>query len=113
MHEMSLCEGVVRLIEEASRREGFTRVKTVWLEIGQLASVEPEALRFGFDVVTRGGVAEGARLEIIATAGSAWCMRCSGAIEIEGPLDPCPRCGSGQIQVTGGTEMKVKELEVE
>jgi hydrogenase nickel incorporation protein HypA/HybF len=27
--------------------------------------------------------------------------------------DACPRCGSFQLQVTGGTELRVKELEVE
>jgi hydrogenase nickel incorporation protein HypA/HybF len=25
----------------------------------------------------------------------------------------CPRCGAYQVQVTGGTQMRVKELEVE
>jgi hydrogenase nickel incorporation protein HypA/HybF len=27
--------------------------------------------------------------------------------------DACPRCGSFQLQVTGGSEMRVKELAVE
>jgi hydrogenase nickel incorporation protein HypA/HybF len=29
------------------------------------------------------------------------------------PYDPCPRCGGFQVQATGGTEMRVKELEIE
>jgi hydrogenase nickel insertion protein HypA len=73
MHELSLCEGILQVIEEQHRNEAFTRVRTLWLEIGALAGVEPDALRFGFDVVTRGSVAEGARLEIIEHPGQAWC----------------------------------------
>ena len=42
----------------------------VWLEIGVLSHVAPEALRFCFDAVTRGGLAEGAQLEIVATPGA-------------------------------------------
>ena len=57
MHEMSLAEGVLQIIEETARREGARRVKQVVLEIGRLSSVEASALAFCFDVVTRGSVA--------------------------------------------------------
>ena len=42
MHEMSLAEGVLQLVEDTAQREGAQRVKLVVLEIGQLSSVEPE-----------------------------------------------------------------------
>jgi hydrogenase nickel incorporation protein HypA/HybF len=110
---MSLAEGVLQVIEDAALKQGFSRVRTVWLEIGQLAAVEVEAMRFCFDAVTRGSLAEGSRLEIVATPGSAWCMKCSGSVTVEALYDPCPQCGSHQLQVTGGSEMRVKELEVD
>ena len=113
MHEMALAEGVLQIVQDAARREGAHRVRAVWLEIGRLSSVEPEAMRFCFAAVTRESVAEGARLEIVETPGTAWCMRCSAAAAIEAVGDACPRCGSYQLQLTGGTEMRVKELEVD
>lgn len=113
MHEMSLSQGVVDVIEAAARREGFTRVRTVWLEVGRLAAVDPEAMRFCFDVVTRGTCVEGAALEIVATPGQAWCLMCSESVVIDEPLGACPRCGGHQVQVTGGSELRVKELEVD
>ncbi len=113
MHEMSLAEGVLQLIEDAAQREGFTRVTGVWLEIGQLAAVEPEALRFCFDAVTRSSVAEGAKLEIVDLHGQGWCLKCCVTVPMSESLGACPQCGSHQVQVTGGTEMRVKELEVE
>ena len=51
MHEMSLTESVVEILCEEGRRQGFARVKTVWLEIGTLSGVEPGAMEFCFDVV--------------------------------------------------------------
>jgi hydrogenase nickel insertion protein HypA len=68
---MSLAEGVLQLIEDAARQQAFAKVQTVWLEIGQLSGVEPEAMAFCFDAVTRGSIAQGARLEIIRLAHGA------------------------------------------
>lgn len=113
MHEMSLCEGVLQALQDNAKTQGYQRVKTVWLEIGALSGVEVEAMRFSFDVVTRGSLAEHARLEIIDVPGEAWCMQCSKTVPAKQRFDACPDCGSYQLQVTGGEEMKIKELEVE
>jgi hydrogenase nickel incorporation protein HypA/HybF len=113
MHEMSIAESVLQIIEDKARTDGYIRVKTVWLEIGDLAGVEKESLRFCFDAVTRDSIAEDARLEIIETAGRGWCMDCARNVAVTARYEPCPFCGSFQIEVTGGEEMRLKELEVE
>ena len=112
MHEMSLAEGVLGVVADAARANHPCTVRTVRLQIGALAAVELEALRFAFEVVKRGSVADGARLDIVEVPGSAWCMQCSRSVAIAGRTDPCPECGSWQLQVTGGSEMRVMELEL-
>lgn len=112
MHEMSLAEGVLQLIEDASRRQEFAKVTAVWLEIGQLSGVEIEAMKFCFDAVMRDSIAAGARLEIIALPGTGWCLACAMSVPMTEVFGECPRCGGYQMQVTGGNEMRVKELEV-
>jgi hydrogenase nickel incorporation protein HypA/HybF len=113
MHEMSLAEGVLQIIEDAAKEQNFSRVKTVWLEIGLLAGVEVEAMRFCFDAVARDTIAQDAVLEIIQPPGQAWCMQCSSAVQVQALYDACPKCGGYQLQVTGGNDMRVKELDVE
>ena len=113
MHEMALCEGVLQILVANAKAQGYQQVKRVWLEIGGLSGVEPEAMRFGFDVVTKGTLADRARLEIIEVPGEAWCMQCSKTVPVEQRFDACPDCGSYQLHVTGGDQMRVKELEVE
>lgn len=113
MHEMSLAESVLQLVEETASREQAQRVKLVILEIGRLSSVEPDAMRFCFEAVTSGSVAEGAALEIIVIPGEGWCMPCGETVAMEESYGACPRCGSYQVQPTGGTEMRVKEIEIE
>ena len=113
MHEMSLAEGIRQIVEDAGRAQGFRKVRTVVLEIGQLASVEPDALCFCFELVMQGGIAEGARLQIESVPGCGWCPACAATVAINTLYDPCPRCGAYQVQATGGTEMRVRELEIE
>ena len=113
MHEMTLCQGLVKILEEQAATHAYSRVKTVWLEIGPLAAVEPEALRFSFDVAARGTLAENAKLEIITRAASAWCFSCRETVTISELSAVCPNCGSSQLYPSGGEEMRIKELEVD
>ncbi|RFD21351.1 hydrogenase maturation nickel metallochaperone HypA [Komagataeibacter melaceti] len=112
MHEMSLCESLIDVIEESGQRENFSRVRRVRVEIGRFAGVEVEALRFGFDVVARGTVVEGAALELHEAPGRAWCFDCGTDVELLQRLDPCPHCGGTRLQPTGGTEIRIMDLEV-
>jgi hydrogenase nickel incorporation protein HypA/HybF len=112
MHEMALAESMLEIVETTARKNGAQRVLAVRLEIGALASVEPDALRFCFDAVTRGSVAERARLEIVTTPGAAWCIPCAETVPLPALGAPCPRCGSYQLAVSEGDAMRVKDIEV-
>ena len=112
MHEMSLAEGVLGVVQDAAGAHQPCTVRTVRLEIGALAAVECESLRFAFDVVKRGSVADAAELEIVHVPGRAWCMQCSRTVTITERGGACPDCGSWQLQVTGGAEMRVMEFEL-
>jgi hydrogenase nickel incorporation protein HypA/HybF len=112
MHEMSLAEGILQIVEDTARANAAAQVRSVLLELGALSHVEEQALRFCFDAVTRGTVADGARLDVHATAGRAWCMPCGESVALDRLGEACPLCGGYQLQVTHGDEMKVKEIEV-
>lgn len=113
MHEMSLAEGILQIVEDAAAKQGFHKVTEVRLEIGALSGVEPEALTFCLDVVFRGSVAEGARVELERLPGQGFCLACGETVAVAALYDACPKCRSYQVQATGGTEMRVKDLLVE
>ncbi|MEM1129129.1 MAG: hydrogenase maturation nickel metallochaperone HypA [Pseudomonadota bacterium] len=112
MHEMSLCEGVRRVLEDQARAHNVQQIKRVRLEIGRFAGVETDALHFAFDVVMRGSVAEGAELVTLDLPGRALCYDCMKEVEIDDRLAPCPDCGGGKLMPQGGDEMRIKDLEV-
>lgn len=113
MHEMSLAEGILQIVEDTAAQQGFKRVTEVRLEIGALSGVEVEALSFCMDVVLKNSVADGARVVLDRLPGQGWCLGCGQNVEISALYEACPQCGSYQVQATGGTEMRVKDLLVE
>ncbi|MGB0466731.1 MAG: hydrogenase maturation nickel metallochaperone HypA [Pontibacterium sp.] len=113
MHEMSIAERVLQIIEEQAQAQHYVRVKTIWLEIGPLAMIEPASLIFCFDAISKDSIAGGAKLIVINTEGEACCLHCQKPVPVKQRYDCCPLCGSHQLQITRGDELRIKELEVE
>jgi len=108
VHELAITESVIEAVTE---RFGDAKVVRVLLEIGKLSGVVPDAVRFCFDIAADGTSLGGAMLEIMETPGRARCRVCGGQIEIDGPIALCT-CGSANLEFTGGTELRIKEVEV-
>ena len=112
MHELSICEGLLGILEDVARREGATRICRVRLRFGALAYVEPQALEFAFEAVTRGTIAEGAELAFEVQPAEAHCDDCGHDFPVEARAVPCPRCGGNRLAIRGGTAMQLVALEV-
>jgi hydrogenase nickel incorporation protein HypA/HybF len=113
VHEVSLIESVVALVEAERRKQGFDRVRVIRLQVGALGCAEPEALRFCFDAVIRGTAAEGAALEIDLVAGVGWCAVCRDTMPMAERFAACPICDSAPLRLTAGCDLRLSELEVE
>ena len=112
MHELSLSNGMLEIIEKQAAEAEFGRVLVVRLEVGSLSCVERDALAFCFDSVTRGSVAEGARLDILPVPGAAWCWDCEDVVSLARRGEACERCGGYRLRVRDGEQVRIVELEV-
>lgn len=110
MHEISLLENVREILQDHAKTQQFKQVKKITLEIGTLSCVEPEALRFGFDVVMKDSLAENAELILTEQQGVGLCEQCKEQVPITNLYDPCALCGNPFVTVTQGNEMKIKDL---
>lgn len=108
MHELAITQGIVEMIVE---RTESARVTAVYLRIGKVSGVVPDAVRFCFDLVAEGTPVEGARLEIDEPPGRARCRACGCAFDVEGIVVLCA-CGSADVEVLGGDELLVRAVEV-
>jgi hydrogenase nickel incorporation protein HypA/HybF len=108
VHELALMDGVVRAVAE---RVDGGRVTRVRLEVGRLAAVVPDAMRFCFEVCARGTALEAAALEIEEVPGRARCRSCGAELEVPDPLAFCA-CGGADLELLAGMELRIKEVEV-
>jgi hydrogenase nickel incorporation protein HypA/HybF len=109
MHELSLTQAVVNSVAE---RFGPTRVVAVSLEIGKLSGVVVDSIRFCFDLVAEGTTLAGARLEIVEPCGRARCRSCSQTFDVDDPIVLCPTCGSANVEVLSGRELRILSVEL-
>ena len=110
MHELSITRSIVATVAERAVGMRVTRVR---VEIGRLSAVMPDAVRFCFDVCAAGTVLEGAALEIVEVGGVGQCSDCGAQLPLAVPAGRCPACGGARLRIVAGSELIIKEMEVE
>jgi len=113
MHEFSIVQSLLGIIEGEVRKNNAKKVTKVVLSIGVLSGVEPHLLKVAFETFKEGTPAEDSELIIEIEPLKLKCKEC-GEESVKEELNlQCPRCGSLNTQVTGGEEMLLKSLELE
>ncbi|MDT5092661.1 MAG: hydrogenase nickel incorporation protein HypA/HybF [Mycobacterium sp.] len=108
MHEMAITQSVVDAVcEHADGR----RVRSVRVEVGALCAVVPGAMEFCFGLAAEGTLADGAHLDLQITPGSARCRTCGAEFGLSDLILLCP-CGSADVEVLTGRDLKILTMEV-
>ena len=76
MHEMSLAQSIVEIVQNTAQQNQASSVVAVKLIIGELAGVEMHALMQGLKIASQGTVMQEAKIEIERPGGTA----CAAAI---------------------------------
>lgn len=113
MHELAVAERLLEIVEQEARPYAGARVVRISLKIGQLSAVVPDALRFAFAAISRGGVAENAALEIEEVPLSIRCHACAEVFHVEDPFMVCPQCGGCDVELVSGRELEITSMEIE
>ena len=108
MHELAITQSVIEMITERIPGE---QVIVVRLEIGKLAGIVPDAVAFCFELAAQGTNVEGAALEITQPPGTFRCRTCGKQFEHDDLIALCP-CGSADLTVLSGQELRITSVEV-
>jgi hydrogenase nickel incorporation protein HypA/HybF len=107
MHEVSLMTNLLDIVERTAAAECRGPVRLIHLKIGEMSGVNPEAMRFAFEVLSRGTAAEGATLEIERVPVRVRCSGCGAETSPRDLVFRCAECGCGEIEILTGREMEV------
>jgi len=113
MHESGLTEDLFTHALQHAREANARRILRVRVRIGALADATSESIRFYFDSLAPGTLAEGATLEFETAPGEAHCNACGRDVTIDELFAACPLCGAFPLVVTGGNAVHLDSLDVE
>ncbi len=113
MHEAALAASIMRIVETTAREQGAVRVRELRLEIGALANVEVEALRFALRAALVDSIAAAAQLECLVVAAEGRCARCGAVVALTTLYDLCPHCEGYPVVPSSGLELRVKDVLLE
>ncbi len=113
MHELGIMESALGLVQRCAAERNARRVERVVLRIGTLSGVDPDSLRFAFEVVSRGTSAEGADLDIESVPATAYCKGCQEEFTATAAdfVLRCPNCSVLCGDVRRGREIELSRLE--
>lgn len=113
MHEMAIAQSIVNIAIDAAEKGGAQRITGINVVVGELRGIVPMQLTFCFTVVAENTIASGANLSLEIMPVRGKCRKCEQTFIVEDYHYVCPTCQSRDIQTVGGTELRLRDIEVE
>ncbi|KJJ85027.1 Hydrogenase expression/synthesis, HypA [Candidatus Omnitrophus magneticus] len=111
MHEISLAENIVKILEKELLDPEITAVKIVYLEVGYLRYIVPEILETAFLSAPKDEKLKNAKLKIKVLPLIIKCLKCGKETIMDKIELSCAHCSSDDVKLIGGKEFSVKEIE--
>lgn len=113
MHELSIAQGIIEIVEQYVPEQRRRFIRSVTVEVGAISGVVADSLVFSFEAIVTGTLLEPARLIIKPIPVVLHCLDCEVESEQELPVYSCPECGKNSLKMISGSELQVKEVELD
>ncbi len=113
MHELSVTEGLLSIVNEEAKKRGVKKVTGINLVIGELASIIDDSVQFYFDILSKGTASDGAVLFFKRIAAEYTCTECNHVFVKKSYSYKCPECGGKAIIANKGQEFYIESIEVD
>lgn len=112
MHELSIAQSIVELVEEVAIKEKAKSIKSIDIEIGALSGVVLDALEFALEMTIKNTKLESAKINFLNIIGKASCSNCNFLFETNDLLALCPECKQANFKIIDGKQMRIKSLTI-
>ena len=113
MHELAITQSMLDLVLEQAQKVGAKEVGKINLVIGEMTGIVEECVKFYFNFLSQGTIAEGAALCFKMVPTTAQCRGCDKLFELKEFDWSCPYCQSNNMEIISGKELFVESIEVE
>jgi len=113
MHELSICQGLMRQVEQVAADNKARSVERIILRVGGLSGVEPSLLQHAFEIARAGTIASEAELDIEEGPVVVKCQECGASSAVKVNRLICQYCGEWRVNVVEGEELLLLSVEIE
>ena len=113
MHEQSIVESLLSLALENARKSKARRIFSIDLVVGDYTGVVEEAVKFYFGFLSKDTIAAGARINFTHVPGQLRCRKCDVLFPLQKHDFQCPECSGSRIEIVGGRELYIENMEGE
>lgn len=110
MHEVSICQSILKTIEEEFEKEQLENVYEIHLKAGLLSCVQPQFLEHVFKYMIADSPLKNSMLHIERTDIIAECEICRHTFKVEKYVFVCPQCGSPTSKIIEGNELLIHKI---
>ncbi|MGC9194387.1 MAG: hydrogenase maturation nickel metallochaperone HypA [Syntrophobacteraceae bacterium] len=112
MHELSVISSIHQIVLKHAAIHKVRKITAIHLEVGAFSDLEDQWMQHYFDFISKGGIAEGARLVIERPPAVMGCADCGASFEIGKTQEVCcPQCGSKNLNLVSGRQYLIKNME--
>lgn len=113
MHELPITESILEISLRHAKKANSQRVVSIYLVIGQLASIIDDSVQFYWDMISKGTIAEGAVLKFRRIPVKLQCQSCKFIYSPGNEDFACPDCGNSEVRIISGQEFFLEAIDVE
>ncbi len=110
MHELGICDAMLKMVRGIMRDEGLEQVNRITVEVGSLSGVMPHFLADCWVAVTDGTELQDTEFVIEELAGTARCLDCDAEFVADLNDLSCPRCRGKKLMPLTGRDLTLKEI---
>ncbi|MDD5747753.1 MAG: hydrogenase maturation nickel metallochaperone HypA [Actinomycetota bacterium] len=113
MHELSVVESMVGVVLKHAEGNRAEKVTSINLVLGEMSTIMEEPVKFYFEILSKGTIAQGAELNFERKPLIARCSVCGKEFKVIEYDFTCPDCGSLETEIVSGREFRVESIEIE
>ena len=110
MHELGICDALLKMVRNIAREEELEEISRITVEIGSLSGVVPAYMADCWEAVTDGTELQSVEFVIEELEGTAACMDCGEEFPADVNRLRCPNCGSSKLAPLTGRDLTLKEI---
>lgn len=113
MHEYSLTQTILQTALQHAQRAGAAKIGRVNLKVGEYSDEREESIRFYWDDLAKGTLAQGAELHFDRVSAEMKCLDCGHVFHPAEEAGLCPACSGRRLHLLSGDDVRLDSIEIE